>query len=239
MGSAFTAELGFLFNAPARRSPNGVRIVVESWGLSNDARLADALDSGYGEPSMRAVYRVQSGTIPFIGLTVPGEARKLCQSSIGFGILNPSASEKKRFLPAVFHQHGYEDIAVHGCVGAMFSRNDWYRTRGFDERWYKPELARAGLSVCNGVLPGICDTSVAGWIGHDLLAVRFRMWYFSHRAGRLCGPDSRPRGSEATFREGIQGAIGTQIITNAGRGRRRKYPRDDRVAPSGWCRFPR
>jgi hypothetical protein len=170
IGSASAAGLGFLSIAPTRRSPNVVLIVVESWGLFRDARLADALDSGYHEPSIQAIYRVQSGTVPFGGLTVPGEARELCHSSIGFGILNLSASKTMRCLPSVFHQHGYEDIAIHGYVGEMFSRKDWYRTIGFDEQWFKPELARAGLPVCNGAFPGICDASVAGWIGHDLLA---------------------------------------------------------------------
>jgi phosphoglycerol transferase MdoB-like AlkP superfamily enzyme len=85
-------------------------------------------------------------------------------------LISLTEEEKDHCLPAVFHDHGYQNIAIHGYVGEMFRRQDWYRSIGFDQRWFKSELSRAGLPECSGAFPGICDGSIAEWIGRDLLS---------------------------------------------------------------------
>ncbi len=169
MRSASAEGIAFLDKTSQNKTPNVVLVVIESWGLLKNVRLAKAIESGYSNPLIQANYRVQFGTAPFDGLTIPGEARELCHSNIGFGILNLSASEKAHCLPTLFHNHGYEDIAIHGYVGAMFSRHTWYHSIGFDQMYFKPQLLQAGLPVCEGAFPGICDGAIAGWIGTHLL----------------------------------------------------------------------
>jgi hypothetical protein len=149
-------------------APNVVLIVVESWGAPVDARLAQALTAPYDNPRMERKYTASYGTVPFTGLTVPGEARELCHSTIGFGIVHLSAKDSERCLPVFFHAHGYKNIAIHGYVGQMFSRSTWYPKIGFDETWFQPDLEKAGLPSCIGAFPGICDTSIANWIGNSL-----------------------------------------------------------------------
>jgi hypothetical protein len=151
--------------APDPLSPNVVLVVVESWGLLLDPQLSQALESAYDDPRIARRYRVTRGVVPFTGLTVPGEARELCHSSVGFGILHTTAEQASQCLPAFFHARGYQNISVHGYVGQMFHRADWYPRLGFDQSWFEPELARAGLPRCQGGFPGICDASIAGYIG--------------------------------------------------------------------------
>jgi hypothetical protein len=171
MASASAEAIAFLdHRAGAAESPNVVLIVVESWGLPRDAHLAQALVASYDDPRITARYRLTSGTAPFTGLTVPGEARELCHSTIGFGILHVSPALAGHCLPSLFHSRGYQDLAIHGFVGQMFYRNSWYRELGFDRSWFGPELHLLGLPDCPGAFPGTCDTAIAKWIGDTLLA---------------------------------------------------------------------
>lgn len=156
-------------HAAGEERPNVVLVVVESWGLPLDAHLAQALTAPYASPEIAGRYRVRYGTAPYTGLTVPGEARELCHSTMGFGILHPSREVAKRCLPGRFHALGYENVAIHGYAGAMFYRALWYPALGFDRAWFGPELQRNGLPLCGGAFPGICDGAIAGFIGEVLL----------------------------------------------------------------------
>lgn len=149
--------------------PDVVLIVVESWGMPLDRRLSQALTAPYEDPEVTNSYRITYGAAPFTGLTVPGEARELCQSTMGFGILHIAPDQASRCLPALLHRRGYKDIAVHGYVGQMFYRDTWYPDLGFDQTWFGPSLGKIGLPSCRGAFPGICDTSIAQWIGVSLL----------------------------------------------------------------------
>jgi hypothetical protein len=150
--------------------PNVVLVVVESWGLAHDAHLARQLTAPYNDPRVEHKYNVTYGVVPFSGLTVPGEARELCQSTIGFGILNASSGLVGKCLPALFHARGYQNLAIHGYVGQMFYRINWYQKMGFDRMWFGPDLHKIGLPNCRGAFPGICDASIAGWMGNSLLS---------------------------------------------------------------------
>jgi hypothetical protein len=170
MDSASAKGIGFLGHTPAAQRPNMVLILVESWGLLRDANSGDALEAGYRLDSITSKFRVSAGAVPFDGLTVPGEGRELCHSHIGFGLLNLSNAEKGGCLPARFHLDGYQNIAVHGYVGGMFRRAEWYKSIGFDQRLFSPDLEQAGLRHCDGAFPGICDGAIADWIGRVLLS---------------------------------------------------------------------
>jgi len=155
---------------PNTAAPNVVLILVESWGLELHPELANALTAPFSDPAIAGRYQVVSGTAPFSGLTIPGEARELCQSTLGFGILNLTPAERKHCLPALLHDRGYQTLAIHGYLGQMFYRSMWYPKIGFDRTWFETRLAAAGLPVCKGAFPGICDASIADWIGNSLLS---------------------------------------------------------------------
>jgi hypothetical protein len=152
--------------------PDIVLIVVESWGLTRDPHLAAALTAAYADPAIVRNYKVTAGTAPFTGLTVPGEARELCRSTLGFGILHPSTEEARRCLPHLLRARGYLATAIHGYAGEMFYRAAWYRELGFGRTFFGADLGKLGLPQCGGAFPGICDGAIAGFIGHALLAPR-------------------------------------------------------------------
>lgn len=182
MSSASAHALSYLDNrAGSPQSPNVVLVVVESWGLLLDARLANALAAPYDDPRIARKYTVSYGAAPFTGLTVPGEARELCHSMAGFAIIHDAAEMAAQCLPAYFHSRGYQAFAIHGFVGQMFYRSTWYPALGFDRTWFEPELKTEGLPSCRGAFPGICDASIANWISSSLLSAgspqpRFIYW---------------------------------------------------------------
>jgi hypothetical protein len=168
LSSASLNAMSLLGQFKGREAPNVVLVLVESWGLLKDGKLASVLTNGYETPEIRSKYAVSYGTVPFIGPTVTGEARELCHSQVGFGVMDISAERSRNCLPAFFHSRGYRDVAVHGYVGAMFRRQEWYKTIGFDQIWFQSDLIQAGLPICNGAFPGICDNSIAEWVGRTL-----------------------------------------------------------------------
>jgi phosphoglycerol transferase MdoB-like AlkP superfamily enzyme len=171
MASASDQAIALLAGrAAGAESPNVVLVVVESWGALADPQLARALTAPYSDPRIESKYTASYGAVPFTGLTVPGEARELCHSTLGFGIVHLTADESGRCLPAFLHARGYRNVAIHGYVGQMFSRAAWYPKIGFDETWFGPDLKKAGLPNCVGAFPGVCDQSIAGWMGSSLLS---------------------------------------------------------------------
>jgi phosphoglycerol transferase MdoB-like AlkP superfamily enzyme len=148
--------------------PNVVLILVESWGKPHAADLDEALVRPYADAHLSERYTVSQGTVPFHGATVAGEARELCGSAIGFGLLSASASQLKGCLPARMNGMGYRSVGVHGFNDRMFDRGEWYRRIGFDETWFQEGLQRRGLPLCPGAFPGICDAAASAWIGDRL-----------------------------------------------------------------------
>jgi phosphoglycerol transferase MdoB-like AlkP superfamily enzyme len=148
--------------------PNVVLILVESWGKLRAADLDEILVQPYEDAHLSARYTVSQGTVPFHGSTIAGEARELCGSSMGFGLLAASASQLKGCLPARMNGVGYHSVGVHGFSDRMFDRGEWYRRIGFNETWFKEGLQQSGLPLCPGPFPGICDAAASVWIGDQL-----------------------------------------------------------------------
>jgi hypothetical protein len=149
--------------------PNVVLVVVESWGKAKEPQLESALSEPYRSAKIRSQYRVVMGDIAFHGLTIDGETRELCHSTLGLGAMRATAAGLFDCLPYYFRAAGYQTSAVHGNTGEMYHRRLWHRNAGFQSLWYKEELDQQGLRFCpNGMFPGICDYAIAPWIGDRL-----------------------------------------------------------------------
>jgi phosphoglycerol transferase MdoB-like AlkP superfamily enzyme len=148
--------------------PNVVLILVESWGKPITADLEQSLVRPYSDKRLSEKYTLRDGTVPFYGPTVAGEARELCGSSMGFGLLTASGPELKGCLPEIMNAMGYQSMAVHGYSARMFDRVDWYGRIGFDETWFRDQLQGQGLPMCPGPFPGTCDAATSVWIGDQL-----------------------------------------------------------------------
>ncbi|MFP5229311.1 MAG: sulfatase-like hydrolase/transferase [Acidobacteriota bacterium] len=169
MPSATSAMMAMLSVRSEQNNPDVVVVVVESWGELTDLHLQETMTSPYRDPAIEAAYDVRYGTTPFDGMTVPGELRELCHSHLGFGVLHISKTQEQRCLPDEYRAQGYQTEAIHGYVGGMFQREDWYKNLGFEKTWFARDLAAQGLPECPGAFPGICDPAIADWIGQSLL----------------------------------------------------------------------
>jgi len=152
----------------SQEMPNLVLVLVESWGLSSDASIRDALVRPYTEPGLSARYEVSQGTVKFLGSTVGGEARELCNSDMGYQIEDVPMQRLQLCLPDRLVSLGYHTLALHGMMGHMFRRQTWYRSIGFQEQWFRDSLQQRGLPDCVGAFVGTCDAAVADLIGRRL-----------------------------------------------------------------------
>jgi hypothetical protein len=159
---------GIAFGESNRQKPNLVVVLVESWGLVADSSISGALAQPYFRPELLARYEVSQGTVPFYGPTLAGEARELCESKIGFHLLNASAQELQGCLPTRLAALGYHSIALHGMDGHMFNRLQWYNTIGFQEKLFRDQFRQQGLPDCMGAFTGTCDAAIAEWIRRRL-----------------------------------------------------------------------
>jgi hypothetical protein len=166
-GAAVGPE-GLMARQSSATLPNIVLVLVESWGLAGDLQLRNALVRPYLQPAVTNGYHVVQGDVAFHGSTVPGEARELCASGIGYYVTIAPRSDLGTCLPAQLVSAGYYNIALHGMNGLMFNRTSWWSRIGFQEMWFNEELKRQGMPDCIGAHRGTCDANIAGWIGHRL-----------------------------------------------------------------------
>ncbi len=128
--------------------PNLVLILVESWGKPLTSGLNESLLRPYSARGLPERYTLSQGVVPFYGPTVDGEARELCGSAIGFGLLSASASLLKTCLPARLNAMGYHTMGVHGFNARMFERGTWYPRIGFEEIMFRDQFQPQGLPAC-------------------------------------------------------------------------------------------
>ncbi len=148
--------------------PNLVLILVESWGMPLASNLKESLFLPYMSKDLVMRYTLSRGAIPFRGATVAGEARELCESTMGLGVLSASESRLRTCLPTRLNEMGYHTLGIHGFSAKMFERGEWYRRIGFGETMFLDQLQSEGLPVCPGPFPGICDAAISSWIGNQL-----------------------------------------------------------------------
>jgi len=157
---------------PAGSSPDIVLVLTESWGLADDDRVNQAEYRPYLSPAITEHYHVEIGSTQFQGGTIAGEFRELCGQARGFDVLAEPADHLQTCWPAKLARAGYSTVAVHGFTSLMFNRQNWYSRFGFQNKVFLEDLSRKRLARCDGAFNGICDASVAGWIGDRLLAAR-------------------------------------------------------------------
>jgi hypothetical protein len=168
-GFSTTMPAKMLTVATENERPNLVVVLVESWGLvANRPDFRDLIVRPYLDPQLQEHYRVLQGTVPFYGSTIAGEARELCDSYMGFHLLDASREEMRGCLPYHLAALGYHTVGVHGHAGRMFRRSTWYRTIGFQETWFEDRFQQMGLPECAAGFTGICDADIAQWIGNRL-----------------------------------------------------------------------
>jgi hypothetical protein len=150
---------------------NQVLVVVESMGRFRDPEAQAALLSPLTRLSQR--YLVEVGSVPFHGVTWRGELRELC----GARFIPPSQYEMPKdstrtypeCLPALLAKRGYRTVAFHGFDPDMYNRSSWYPSVGFQQMYFRDDLAVDGVQHNCGVFwHGTCDAVVARRLDQEL-----------------------------------------------------------------------
>lgn len=118
-------------------------VVNESLGKATNPRIQKALLAPLYQYKQNYDY-IEDGRFSFVGPTVSGELRELCQKNAT--VMDISKVDDKEFancLPARLRQQGYVTYSVHGADGALYDRSRWYPLIGFDHILFKQDFIEA------------------------------------------------------------------------------------------------
>jgi phosphoglycerol transferase MdoB-like AlkP superfamily enzyme len=203
-----------------KQLPNIVLVIVESLGhmlptqgqsQNFGSGLAPELDRVLEAVRLSGRYSVQTGLVPFHGLTTAGEFRELCHAQVHTLTPESVVFQSQGCLPMKLGTLGFQTIAYHGFSGAFFQRDVWYPQLGFQEAYFGPQLAAQGLTVCREpFFSGICDYQIPQVIGQRLLrspTKNFVYWLTlnSHLpVGRPPADNVRREHDTSSFPEAVQ-----------------------------------
>lgn len=129
-------------------------IINESWGVTKNEEIQkNIIDSikFIGLPSIRY------GVLDFSGATVSAELRELCKlQPLNFNLSNIE-NGFENCLPKKLSEYGYITHAIHGAIGLMYDRKDWYPKAGFQEVTFFE--SKPWPSLCYS-FPGACDLDI-------------------------------------------------------------------------------
>ena len=118
-------------------------VVNESLGKATDPSIQKALLAPLYKYKQNYDY-IEDGGFSFVGPTVSGELRELCQKNAT--VMDISKVEDKEFvdcLPALLRQQGYATYSVHGANGGLYDRTRWYPLIGFDHVLFENDFSKA------------------------------------------------------------------------------------------------
>lgn len=132
-------------------------VINEAWGVTHNPDVQQAVLRPLLQQSQ--VQNVKLSQITFDGFTIGGELRELCQKvPLHFNLKNQLQGFEK-CLPQLYKQAGYETIAVHGALGLMYDRQDWYPRAGFKTMMFRDQGLNLPNSICYS-FPGNCDRDI-------------------------------------------------------------------------------
>lgn len=118
-------------------------IVNESLGKATDPKIQVALLAPLYQ-HQRYYHYIEDGAFSFVGPTVSGELRELCQKNAT--VMDIRKVEDKEFtncLPALLREQGYDTYSVHGAEGGLYDRLRWYPLIGFNQVLFKEDFGAA------------------------------------------------------------------------------------------------
>lgn len=118
-------------------------IVNESLGKATDPNIQAALLAPLYQYEPYYEY-IDDGSFSFVGPTVSGEIRELCQKNAT--VMDISKVADKEFincLPSLLREEGYDTYSMHGAAGGLYDRSRWYPLIGFNHVLFKKDFAAA------------------------------------------------------------------------------------------------
>ncbi|WP_420131804.1 sulfatase-like hydrolase/transferase [Rhodopseudomonas sp.] len=153
------AEVSGFAAAAGEGERDVVLVMVESFGYLRDPAARARVAAPLRDPALARDYAVTSGHTMYYGSTTSGEMRELCGTRMYYR--DYVAQDDDRCLPDRLARRGYRTVAVHGFVGSMFERQQWYPTIGFGQSVFGAELIKATGRTCGESFRGACDADLA------------------------------------------------------------------------------
>lgn len=118
-------------------------IVNESLGKATDLSIQQALLAPLYKHKPHYDY-IEDGAFSFVGPTVSGELRELCQKNAT--VMDIRKVDDKEFadcLPELLREQGFDTYSVHGAAGGLYDRSRWYPLIGFSHVLFKDDFTEA------------------------------------------------------------------------------------------------
>lgn len=142
-------------------------IVNESWGVPSKEEHQDAILYPLLKHKNNFVF-LNTGSFNFVGATVAGELRELCNLlPTSFNLKKSNIEDFKKCIPNSLLNLGYKTHAVHGAMSVMYDRRDWYPKAGFQNLNFYEDLSSGG--ECKS-FSGRCDIDLLPYIEKYLLS---------------------------------------------------------------------
>ncbi|MCP9629558.1 sulfatase-like hydrolase/transferase [Rhodopseudomonas palustris] len=153
------AEVSGFAAAAGEGGRDVVLVMVESLGYLRDPVARARIAAPLRDPALARDYALTSGYTTYFGSTTSGEMRELCGTRMFYK--DYVAQDADHCLPDRLAQRGYGTVAVHGFVGGMFEREQWYPTIGFGRSLFGKDLIKATGRICGDSFRGACDADMA------------------------------------------------------------------------------
>lgn len=133
-------------------------VVAESLGaLKTEAAKKDMLKEIYARADLFEF--IETGRFEFVGATVMGELRELCNLNVegGYALRKTPTEKFSGCLPNKLKNAGYMTIAMHGASSELYDRRFWYEKAGFQKKLFAENfLDRKHCTAFNGA----CDSAL-------------------------------------------------------------------------------
>lgn len=133
-------------------------IVNESWGVPLQESVQTEVMKSIHKSNKVEGFKLSK--FDFEGFTIGGELRELCQVAPAHFNLKNQKTGFENCLPNLLRKQGYQTVAVHGALGLMYDRKDWYPRAGFSTVLFRDQGLNLPDSNCYS-FPGNCDRDIS------------------------------------------------------------------------------
>lgn len=150
-------------------------IVNESWGETSKTQHQDTIVSPIYNLKKNLKY-IHRGSFNFVGATVAGELRELCNlQPTTFNLKESKAKDYKGCIPNLLKNKGYDTHTIHGAMSIMYDRKYWYPMAGFNKMSFYEDLKTVG--TCKS-FSGRCDIELLPYVQENLLSQKKSFVYW-------------------------------------------------------------
>lgn len=168
--SRYSAATQNLWTSIENNSPISKKVLLvvnESWGATQKAEHQNAILAGLYQRQNQLEF-LKQGNLDFVGATVAGELRELCQKAPpSLNLKDITPEQFVNCLPQRLKKLGYRTHALHAASSRLYERDYWYPAAGFMHTSFAQNFSKA--RQCNS-FSGRCDVDLIPYIKDALLA---------------------------------------------------------------------